>query len=115
MFYKIKVIKVNILFITGVRANVKPIGTLEDCNGYPAASIRINFSTSFVIDAWTETITKNNSEYRIDYIKLNNGVLITIDVSSISVFDSDDIAVEDGVIAFKNIATRGTPDGKAIT
>lgn len=72
----------------------------------------INFSTSFVIDAWSETITKNNSEYRIDYVKLINGVLITIDASSISVFDSDDLGVEGGVIAFKNITTRGIPDGK---
>ena len=72
----------------------------------------INFSTSFVIDAWSETITKNNSEYRIDYIKLNNGVLITIDESSISIFDSDDLEVEGGVVAFKNITTRGIPDDK---
>lgn len=72
----------------------------------------INFTTSFVTDAWTETITKNHSEYKIDYIKLNNGVLITIDIFSISVFDSDDLAVEDGVIAFKNITTRAIPDGK---
>ena len=72
----------------------------------------INFSTSFVIDAWTETITKNNSEYRIDYIKLNNDVLIIIDATSISVFDSDDLEVEGGVVAFKNITTRGIPDGK---
>lgn len=66
----------------------------------------IYFSTAFVIDAWSEAITKNNSEYRVDYIKLNNGVLITIDESSISIFDSDDLEVEGSVVAFKNITTR---------
>ena len=66
----------------------------------------INFSSSFVLDAWTESIMKNNCETRIDYIKLDNGVLITITENAISVYDADDLEVPGSAVAFRNITTR---------
>lgn len=66
----------------------------------------INFSSSHVLDAWTEKITKNNCETNIDYIKLDNGVLITVTENAISVYDADDFEVPDSAVAFRNITTR---------
>ena len=66
----------------------------------------INFSSSFIIDAWTESITKNNCETKIDYIKLDNGVLVTVTENSISIYDADDLEVPGSAVAFRNITTR---------
>ena len=66
----------------------------------------ITFSSSFVIDAWTESTTKNNCETKIDYIKLDNGVLITINENAISVYDADNLEVPGSAVAFRNITTR---------
>lgn len=66
----------------------------------------INFNASHVLDAWTENIMKNNCETKFDYIKLANGVLITITENGISIYDSDDLEVPDSAVAFRNITTR---------
>ena len=66
----------------------------------------INFSSSFVIDAWTEVITKNNCATKIDYIKLDNGVLLTVTENAISIYDADDLEVPGSAVAFRNITTR---------
>lgn len=66
----------------------------------------INFNTSHVLDAWTESITKNKSEISFDYIKLCNGVLIMITDEAITIYDSDDLEVAGSAVAFGNITTR---------
>ena len=66
----------------------------------------INFSSSFVIDAWTESITKNNCEISFDYIKLSNGAMIMITDEAITIYDADDLEVPDSTLAFRNITTR---------
>ena len=65
----------------------------------------INFNASHVLDAWTESITKNDCVTHIDYIKLGNGVLITITENAISVYDADDLEVPGTGVAFRNITT----------
>ena len=66
----------------------------------------INFSSSFVIDAWTESITKNNCEISFDYIKLCNGAMILVTDDAITIYDADDLEVPGSAVAFKNITTR---------
>ena len=66
----------------------------------------INFNASFVLDAWTESITKNNCEISFDYIKLCNGVLILITDEAITVYDADDLEVPGSAVVFRNITTR---------
>lgn len=66
----------------------------------------IVFNASHVIDAWTEVVIKNNLEFKIDYIRVANGVVLTITDNGISVYDADDLEVEGGTIVFKNITTR---------
>ena len=66
----------------------------------------INFNASHVLDAWTEKITKSNCESKIDYLKLCNGVLITVTEKSISIYDADDLEVPGSAVEFRNITTR---------
>lgn len=69
----------------------------------------IVFESVYVIDAWTE---KTASGF-IDYIKIKNGVLITIDQQYLKVFDSDDLEVKKARVEFEEIITRGMKaDGK---
>ena len=57
-------------------------------------------------------VARASAEYQIsqrlndDYIKLANGVLITITENGISIYDSDDLEVTDSAVAFRNITTR---------
>ena len=66
----------------------------------------INFNASFVLDAWTEVILKNDYETKIDYIKLDNGVLITVTEDAVRIFDADDLEVPGSAVAFRNFTTR---------
>ena len=60
------------------------------------------FDAAFVLDAWTEK-TANGF---LDYIKIKNGVLITIDKEFLKVFDSDDLEVKQARVEFEEIITR---------
>lgn len=71
----------------------------------------IKFVSQNVLDAWSEIISHNNHERKIDYIKLKNGIMITITQNRIRIFDADDVAVKGSEINFRNITTR-KPDGK---
>lgn len=71
----------------------------------------IKFIALNVLDAWSESVNNNGLENKIDYIKLKNGVMITITETRIRVFDADDLEVAGSAVEFKNIITRGT-DGK---
>ncbi len=66
----------------------------------------IRFSTSHVLDAWSEHVHKDEGDFNIDYIKLENGVLITITENSISVYDADDLDIKDSGVSFNRIKTR---------
>ena len=55
-----------------------------------------------MLDAWKEK-TENGF---LDYIKIKNGVLITIDQQFLKVFDSDDLEVKNARIEFEEIITR---------
>ncbi len=66
----------------------------------------IRFSTSHVLDAWTEQIHKEESDFNIDYIKLENGILVTITENGISVYDADDLEVVGSCVSFNAIKTR---------
>jgi hypothetical protein len=72
----------------------------------------INFNTAHVLDAWTESIEKNDTALNIDYIKLKNGVMITITDEAITIFDANDLEVQDSAVAFRNIVTRDIPYDK---
>jgi hypothetical protein len=61
----------------------------------------IQFYTTYVRDAWTER-TVNGF---IDYIKLKNFVLITIDRDKLSMFDADDLEVKKSRVNFGEITT----------
>lgn len=69
-------------------------------------TISIQFLSAFVLDAWTETIAANKPEVQTDYIKLKNGVLITISELKIRVFDADDLEVTGSKVEFKDIVIR---------
>jgi hypothetical protein len=71
----------------------------------------IKFTALNVLDAWSESVKNKEQEQKIDYIKLKNGVMITITEVKIRVFDADDLEVAGSTVEFKNITTRGT-DGK---
>ena len=66
----------------------------------------INFNASHVLDAWTEVIVKNDCETNIDYIKLCNGVLVTVTKDTVRIFDADDLEVPGSAVVFRNITTR---------
>ena len=60
------------------------------------------FDAAFVLDAWKE----KTEEGFIDYIKIKNGLLITIDQHYLKVFDADDFEVKKARIEFEVIITR---------
>ncbi len=66
----------------------------------------IEFNASHVLDAWTETVQKNDCEISLDYIKLANGVLILVTDEAVRVFDADDLEVPGSAVVLKNIKTR---------
>ena len=71
----------------------------------------IKFVSENVLDAWSEVVNNNGLENKIDYIKLKNGVMISITEIRIRVFDADDLEIPGSTVEFKNIITR-KPDGK---
>ncbi|TAH43640.1 MAG: hypothetical protein EYC69_02180 [Bacteroidetes bacterium] len=71
----------------------------------------IKFVAQNVLDAWSEVVNNNGFENKIDYIKLKNGVMITVTEIRIRVFDADDLEVAGSIVEFKNITTRKS-DGK---
>ena len=71
----------------------------------------IKFTALNVLDAWSESVKNNDHEQMIDYIKLKNGVMITITEARIRVFDADDLEIPGSTVEFKNITTK-KPDGK---
>lgn len=86
----------------GIGTNGKWIGFPQAARDWYLPSTKpIQFFTVFVRDAWTEK-TENGS---VDYIKLKNGVLITIDGNKLSVFDGDDLEVKGSEVIFNKITT----------
>ena len=61
------------------------------------------FDAVFILDVWKEKIADGS----IDYIKIKNGVLITIDQQFLKVFDADDPEVKKARVEFEKIITRG--------
>lgn len=86
------------------------MGTNGKWAGFPEAARQwlvpkkkpIVFDSAFVLDVWKE---KTASGF-IDYIKLKNGVLITVKEIGISVYDADDLVVPGSTVEFRNITTR---------
>jgi hypothetical protein len=66
----------------------------------------IKFVSENVLDAWSEVVNNNGFENKIDYIKLKNGVMISITEVRIRVFDADDLEITSSIVEFKNITTR---------
>ena len=64
------------------------------------------FDAAFVLDAWTEK-TANGF---IDYIKIKNGVLLTIDQQFLKEFDADDLEVKKARVEFDEIISRKWKD-----
>lgn len=69
-------------------------------------TLSIQFLSAHVLDAWTETVVANNPEEQTDFVKLKNGVMVTISELRIRVFDADDLEVNGSEVEFKNIVTR---------
>ena len=66
----------------------------------------IKFTALNVLDAWSESVKNKGIENKIDYIKLKNGVMITITEARIRVFDADDLEISGSTVEFKNITIR---------
>lgn len=66
----------------------------------------IKFVSQNVLDAWSESVKNSDQEQSFDYIKLKNGVMITVTEKQIRVFDSDDLEVPGSEVEFKNITIR---------
>lgn len=66
----------------------------------------IVFDSAYVLDAWKEETTLGF----IEYIKLKNGVLVTVTENGISVYDAADLEVPGSAVEFKNISTREKPE-----
>ncbi|TAH40112.1 MAG: hypothetical protein EYC69_11935 [Bacteroidetes bacterium] len=70
----------------------------------------IKFIALNVLDAWSESMNNNSLENKIDYIKLKNGVMISITQLRIRIFDADDLEIPSSTVEFKNITIR-KPNG----
>src|SRR5436853_3967273 len=87
----------------GTGSNGKWSGFPEAARQWLASKKKpIVFDSAFVLDAWKE---KTASGF-IDYIKIKNGVLITITEVAISVYDADDLEVPGSTVVLRNIMTR---------
>lgn len=65
-------------------------------------TMSIQFESSFVLSAWTEKLKSGS----IDYIKLRNGVMITIERHKLSIFNSNDLEENGSGVRFEDIPTR---------
>lgn len=66
-------------------------------------SMPITFDPAHILDAWTED---TGGGFQIDYIKLKNGIMITISEDSVSIFDSNDFEIKGSGTYFENVVTR---------
>jgi len=82
------------------------IGKSGKWSGFPEAANQwltpkkpsIKFTALNVLDAWSEMVSAKNYEEKIDYIKLHNGVMITVTQDKVRVFDADDIEVPNSTV-----------------